>query len=171
MAKFRSLGLILFLFWLSSQQASAQVNTVTFGKNRLQFKRLNWQYYQTTNFNVYFNAGGQELAKFALQVAELELTDIETAAEYSLQRRANIILYNSYNDYQQSNIGLDNDIITLGNTTKLVNNKMLVYFEADHGKLRRQIRRGIAGDLRWFRPWLVDQGVLEAETYRWKPGP
>lgn len=144
MAKFRSLGLILFLFWLSSQQASAQVNTVTFGKNRLQFKRLNWQYYQTTNFNVYFNAGGQELAKFALQVAELELTDIETAAEYSLQRRANIILYNSYNDYQQSNIGLDNDIITLGNTTKLVNNKMLVYFEADHGKLRRQIRRGIA---------------------------
>lgn len=33
-----------------------------------------------------------------------------------------------------------------------------------------EIRRGIAGDLTWFRPWLVDEGVLEAETYRWKPG-
>jgi hypothetical protein len=122
----------------------AQVNTVEFGRNRLQFKKMKWQYYQTKNFNVYFNQGGQELAKYVLQVAEKELPQIETAAEYSLQRRANIVLYNQYNDFIQSNIGLDIPWINNGGNTKLVNNKMVVYFETDHQKLRTQIRRGIS---------------------------
>ena len=47
----------------------------------------------------------EELAKFVAQSAEKELPQIETAAEYSLQRRANIVVYNQYADYQQSNIG------------------------------------------------------------------
>ena len=33
----------LFFFLLN---ASAQVNTVEFGKNRLQFKNMKWKYYQ-----------------------------------------------------------------------------------------------------------------------------
>ena len=31
-----------------------------------------------------------------------------------------------------------------GGITKLVNNKMLVYFDGNHDNLRRQIRQGIA---------------------------
>jgi hypothetical protein len=69
---------------------------------------------------------------------------MEAAAEYSLQRRANVILYNDYAEMQQSNIGLDIDWQNTGGGTKLVNNKMVVYFEADHAKLRLQVRRGIA---------------------------
>ncbi|MEI7735251.1 MAG: hypothetical protein WCI49_07270 [Ferruginibacter sp.] len=122
----------------------AQVNAVEFGKNRVQFKKFKWQYYQTRNFNVYYNQGGEELAKFIAQSAEKELPQIETAAEYSLQRRANIVLYNSYADMLQSNIGLGFDWQTNSGTTKLVNNKMVVYFDADHYKLRLQIRQGIA---------------------------
>ncbi|WP_460560662.1 hypothetical protein [Ferruginibacter profundus] len=122
----------------------AQVNAVEFGKNRVQFKKFKWQYYQTKNFNVYYNQGGQELAKFVAQSAEKELPQIETAAEYSLQRRANIVLYNSYADMVQSNIGLGTDWQNTTGTTKLVNNKMVVYFDADHYKLRHQVRTGIA---------------------------
>jgi hypothetical protein len=122
---------------------TAQVNAVEFGKNRLQFKKFKWQYYQTKNFNVYFNQGGQELAKFVAQSAEKELPQIETAAEYSLQRRATIILYNNYADFQQSNIGLGFDWQNTSGGTKLVNNKMVIYFDADHYKLRHQIRAGI----------------------------
>ncbi len=123
---------------------TAQVNAVEFGKNRVQFKKFKWQYYQTKNFNVYFNQGGQELAKFAAQSAEKELPQIETAAEYSLQRRATIVLYNNYADFQQSNIGLGFDWQNTSGGTKLVNNKMVIYFDADHYKLRHQIRAGIA---------------------------
>ncbi|MEO7523720.1 MAG: hypothetical protein ABIT58_06470, partial [Ferruginibacter sp.] len=98
----------------------------------------------TKNFNVYFNQKGQELAKFVAQLAEKELPQLEAASEYSLQRRANIILYNEFADMQQTNIGLETDILSTGGTTAFVNNKMLVYFDANHANLKRQVRQGIA---------------------------
>jgi hypothetical protein len=131
----------LFFFLLN---ASAQVNTVEFGKNRLQFKNMKWKYYQTQNFNTYFNQNGDPLAKFVAQVAEKELTGIEQQVEYGLQRRANIVVYNSFNEMEQSNIGLDLDWQTTGGVTKLVNNKMIVYYTDDHNKMRIQIREGVA---------------------------
>ena len=59
----------------------AQVNTVDFGKNRLQFKKFDWKFYQSPKFNTYFNQGSLELAKFVTQVAEEELPSIEKAVE------------------------------------------------------------------------------------------
>ncbi len=128
---------------MSASIAHGQVNAVEFGKNRVQFKKFKWNYYQTRNFNIYYYQNGEELAKFIAQSAEKELPGMEAAAEYSLQRRANIILYNEYADMQQSNIGLGIDWQNNGGT-KLVNNKVVVYFEADHEKLKFQIRKGIA---------------------------
>ncbi len=144
MAKFSRIILISILFILPSLIGIAQVNSVLFGRNRLQFSKFNWQYYQTKNFNVYFYDNGQELAKYVAQLAEKELPQIEAATEYSLQRRANIILYNQYADMQQTNIGLETDILRTGGITKLVNNKMLVYFDANHANLKRQVREGIS---------------------------
>ncbi|MES2430663.1 MAG: hypothetical protein V4556_06965 [Bacteroidota bacterium] len=123
---------------------SAQVNAVEFGKNRVQFKKFKWQYYQTKNFNVYFNEGGQELAKFVAQAAEKELPGIEAVTEYNLQRRANIIVYNNFIDYKQSNIGLGTDWQNTGGLTKLVNNKLIVYFNGDHEHLKLQVKEGIS---------------------------
>ncbi len=144
MKKFFRIILISAFLIFSSWAVNAQVNSVTFGKNRVQYNKFKWVYYQTKNFNVYFYDNGQELAKYVLQIAEKELPEIETAAEYSLQRRANIIVYNHFADMQQTNIGLESDILSTGGTTKLVNNKMLIYFDANHANLKRQIRQGIA---------------------------
>lgn len=127
--------------------ASAQVSSVEFGKNRVQYKKFKWQYYQTNNFNSYFNQNGQELAKYVAQIAEEELPGIERFVEYSLQRRANIIVYNTFNDMQQSNIGIGIDWQAAGGITKLVNNKMIVYYTSNHADLRRQVREGIANVL------------------------
>ncbi|MGC4101675.1 hypothetical protein [Ferruginibacter sp.] len=143
-AGYKKIFLLFFALCAVALASKAQVNAVEFGKNRVQYKKFKWQYYQTKNFNVYFNQGGLELAKFVAQSAEKELPQIETAAEYSLQRRANIIVYNSYADMAQSNIGLGIDWQNTSGGTKLVNNKMVVYFDADHYKLRHQIRQGIA---------------------------
>ncbi len=123
---------------------SAQVNTVDYGKNRIQYKKFQWKFYQTQNFNTYSNQGGLELGKFVAQVAEEELKSIEKATEYSLQRKANIVVYNTYDDYKTSNIGLGIDWQNAGGLTKLVNNKMVLYFNGDHESLRMQIRQGIA---------------------------
>lgn len=134
-------GAALLLFSLSSQ---AQVNAVEFGKNRVQYQKFNWKYYQTDNFNTYFSQDGLELGKYVAQIAERELPDIEEFVEYGLQRRANIAVYNNFDEMQQSNIGLGIDWQNAGGVTRLVNNKMVVYFNGNHLDLRRQIRQGIA---------------------------
>jgi hypothetical protein len=132
---------VLCVFYTVS---SAQVNSVEFGKNRIQHKKFTWKFYQSPNFNSYFNQGGLELGKFVAQVAEQELPDIEGSVEYALQRRVNIIVYNSYEDYKSTNIGLGSDLMNPGGLTKLVNNKMAIYFDGNHANLRMQIRQGIA---------------------------
>ena len=144
MSKFRRTIVFSSILMLASFFSSAQVNSVLFGRNRLQFNKFKWQYYQTENFNVYFYDNGQELAKFIAQSAEKALPQIEKATEYSLQRRANIVLYNEFAHLQQSNIGLESDIMRTGGTTKFVNNKMAIYFDGNHATLRKQVREGIA---------------------------
>jgi hypothetical protein len=124
--------------------ATGQVNSVEFGKNRVQHKKFVWKFYQSPNFNTYTAQGGVELGKFVAQVAEEELRSIENFIEYSLQRRANIVVYNNYNDYKSSNIGLGLEWQNSGGLTKLVNNKLVVYFDGNHEHLKRQIREGIA---------------------------
>ncbi len=124
--------------------SNAQVNTVTYGKNRLQYEKFKWKFYQSPNFNTYFNQGGLELAKFVTQVAEEELPSIEEAVEYSLQRRGNIVVYDNFDDYKTSNIGLGTGWQNSGGVTKLVNNKLILYYDGNKNTLKRQIREGIA---------------------------
>ena len=133
--------LIVFLFPLLSK---AQVNAVDFGKNRVQHKKFIWKFYQSPNFNTYISQGGVELGKFVAQVAEEELRPLENFIEYSLQRRANLVIYNDYNDFKSSNIGLGSDWQNAGGVTKLVNNKLVVYYDGNHEHLKRQIKEGIA---------------------------
>lgn len=135
---------MVFVGFLLPGLAQSQVNSVEFGKNRVQHKKFQWKFYQSPNFNTYISQGGVELGKFVAQVAEGELQSIENFIEYSLQRRANIIVYNSYDDYKSSNIGLGSDWQNAGGLTKLVNNKLVVYFDGNHEHLKQQVRQGIA---------------------------
>ena len=87
-------SLIACLSIFISMETAAQVNTVEFGKNRVQYQKFKWKYYQTENFNSYFSQDGLGLGKYVAQVAELELPSIEEFVEYGLQRRINIVVYN-----------------------------------------------------------------------------
>src|SRR5215218_5579102 len=80
----------------------AQVNAVEFGKNRVQYQKLKWKYYQTENFNTYFSQDGLELGKYVAQVAEKELPQLEEFIEYGLQRRANVVAYNSFDEIHEN---------------------------------------------------------------------
>jgi len=179
--------LVTCLFILIGIGAKAQVNTVTFGKNRVQYQKFKWRYYQTENFNTYFSQDGLGLGKYIAQIAETELPSLEEFIEYGLQRRINIVAYNNFDEFQQSNIGLAIEWQSTGGITKLVNNKMLVYFDGNHENLRRQIRQGLArvlldnvlfgDDLGEFAAnqalldlpkWLLD-GYIEYAAENWSP--
>ncbi|MCU0380044.1 MAG: hypothetical protein MUE58_02540 [Chitinophagaceae bacterium] len=137
------LWLLPFSFLLIAT-GNAQVSSVEFGKNRVQYKKFKWRYYQSRNFNTYFSQGGLAMGKIVTQVAEEELPLLEEFVEYGMQRRANIVLYNSFTEMKQSNIGLGIDWQNTGGVTKLVNNKLLVYYDGNQNNLRKQLRQGIA---------------------------
>ena len=143
-AMVKLLCLVACILLCSITESHAQVSTVEFGKNRVQYQKFQWKYYQTENFNTYFSQDGLGLGKYVAQIAETELPGLEEFIEYGLQRRINIVAYNNFDEMLQSNIGLGLDWQNSGGMTKLVNNKMLIYFDGNHDNLRRQIRQGIA---------------------------
>ncbi|HEU4553095.1 MAG TPA: hypothetical protein VFS25_09680 [Chitinophaga sp.] len=134
-------GTLLLTTYFLSQ---AQTNTVEFGQNRVQHKNFKWRYYQTRHFNTYFAQNGLELGKYVAQVAEKELPSLEQFMEFTFRQRLNIVVYNSFGEMKQSNIGIGVEWQNTGGVTKLVGNKMIVYFDGNHNHLRRQIRQGIA---------------------------
>lgn len=140
----KNLAFALFAILIFSLNAKGQVSAVEFGKNRVQYKKIKWKYYQTRNFNTYYHEGGLALGKFVAQVAEEELGSIEEFVEYGLQRRANIVVYNSFEEYKQSNIGIGIDWQNTGGVTKMVNNKIILFHDGNLNNLKIKIRQGIA---------------------------
>ncbi len=145
MNRFITRSLFLFiLLSIGTFHVQAQTNTVEFGQNRVQFKNFKWRFYTTRHFNTYFSQNGLELAKYVAQTAEKELPSMEEFMEYTFRQKVNIVVYNNFGEFKQSNIGMGIDWQNTGGVTKLVGNKLLVYFDGDHEHLRRQIRQGIA---------------------------
>ncbi|WP_246853544.1 hypothetical protein [Rufibacter aurantiacus] len=110
-----------------------------FGQNRIQYKRFNWQYYSTQNFNIYFSQDGRELARHAAEHAERELKRITSLIGYYPYSKITIIMYNSVSDMKQSNIGLIDDPYKGGNDALFVKSKIEVAFEGSQTELKRQM--------------------------------
>lgn len=133
-----------FLLIESGGVAYSQGTNIKFGQNRVQYHDFDWSYYQSENFVTYFYLGGQDIGKFTVQVAEKEIKEIEQLLDYKLNNRIEILVYNDLADLNQSNIGIGLDLLNTGGITKILGNKMFVYFDGNHQHLLEQIREGIA---------------------------
>ncbi len=121
----------------------SQGTNVQFGKNRVQYHDFTWSFYESDNFITYYYLGGQEIGQFAAQVAEEELPSIENILDYKINNRIEILVYNDVTDLNMSNIGVGLDYTNIGGTTKIIGNKVFVYYNGNHLDLKRQIREGI----------------------------
>lgn len=144
-------GLILAigLFFLSTVISKAQFYSgyeMPFGKNRVQYDQRFWSFMKFKNFDTYYYLGGAEVAAFTGRSADKHLEEIEQLFDYKLDGRIQFIIYNKLGDAKQSNIGLltDETNNNTGGATKIVGNKVFLYFTGDHEKLIKQIRAGIA---------------------------
>jgi Tol biopolymer transport system component len=136
------LSTLVVLF--SSHTISAQTAEAKFGQNRVQYKDFAWQFYESDHFITYFYPGGQDLAKYVIKSAEDNALAISDLLNYKYRGKIDIIVYNTINELNQTNIGIYDPDQNQGGTAKLPDNKMFVYFNGDHGDLDRQIREGIA---------------------------
>lgn len=117
-----------------------------FGKNRVQFDERFWSYMRYKNYDTYYYLGGLDLAAYTGRTADTDLEEIEKLFDYKLDGRIQFIIYNKLSDAKQSNIGLETDEVmnNTGGITRIVGNKVFLYFTGDHQKLHEQIREGIA---------------------------
>lgn len=119
---------------------------MTFGKSRVQFNDFVWKFYRFEKFDVYYNQDGEELAKYTANEIQRLIIQEEEFFNYNLEKRLVVILYNKYSDYKQTNLGLITGIedYNTGGVSKIINNKLILYFEGDHNKLRNQIRNSLS---------------------------
>ncbi|OFX53349.1 MAG: hypothetical protein A2046_09150, partial [Bacteroidetes bacterium GWA2_30_7] len=117
-----------------------------FGKNRVQYENNYWQYFRFQKFDTYFYVGGKELAAYTGEFASKKIPDLENLFDYKLDSRIIFIIYNKLSDFRQSNIGLvsGNNQYNIGGVTKIIDNKVFLYFEGDYKKFEKQISAAIA---------------------------
>ncbi len=117
-----------------------------FGKNRVQYYNYYWSFYRFEDFDCYFNEFGNELAQYTAAYATKKLDEIEGYFDYNLEKRIIFIIHNKANEYRQSNIGLltfDEDSYNTGGYTRIIKNKVMLYYEGDHISYQKQIAESI----------------------------
>lgn len=111
-----------------------------FGKNRVQYKHFNWQYYSSDNFDVYFYEGGKQSAREAAEFLEGEYDRItQDVLGYALYSKAKIFIYNSVSDLQQSNIGINDKSITSSGQTDFVKPQVEVAHPGNSVKFKQEL--------------------------------
>lgn len=132
--KFGKLFIIAFALLL--------INTTTysqFGQNKVQYKLFDWKFLQTAHFDIYFSQGGDYIAQFTAVAAESSLVSIENNIGYGIKKRIPIIVYNSHNEFQQTN-AIDEYLSEgIGGVTELFKNRVVIPFEGDYDKFRHVI--------------------------------
>ncbi|NCX96470.1 MAG: hypothetical protein EBX41_08690, partial [Chitinophagia bacterium] len=141
--------LLISAIILPFNKGYAQANVENFGQNRIQKRLFGWKYFDTKHFRVYhYDKAGRQLGRYVAEEAENNIEPIETKMGGEFPDRFNIVLYNSYDDYVQTNIGLRDEsqlaLMTKQGSWNLVGDKLVVYYTGKHTDLRHQIQAGMA---------------------------
>ena len=118
----------------------------SFGKNRVQYEEFTWKYLRNPAFDVYFYENGRELAYLTEEVAKEKLKEYSLFFDFALSKRIQFIIYNNLSDFRQSNIGLISGVnrYNIGGVTKILKNKVFIYFTGDRKEFKKQISAAIA---------------------------
>lgn len=153
MLKILIISVLIFVI----QPLSAQFyngSQLSFGKNRVQYQKQNWEYYRTTQFDVYFYPTGKELAEYVLWKAPTEIDEIERMLNYTSTKKIQFIVYNTQSDFRESNFAYDNeDFYNQGGVTNIYGTKVYLYFDGDRTHFDRMLRAGI---MNLYAHWVIN---------------
>lgn len=126
--------IILLVLVLSTTAVFAQ-----FGKNKVHTKDFDWYYIQTDHFDIYFANGGETITEFAAKAAEDAVKSIQNTFNYRINNRISIIVYNSQNDFQETNV-IDQYLSEgIQGFTELFKNRVVVQFTGSYKQFRHLI--------------------------------
>jgi Tol biopolymer transport system component len=110
-----------------------------FGQNKVQYKDFTWYYIQTEHFDIYFSANGSNLAEFTAQAAEDALASIEKSFNHWINNRIIILVYNSTNDFQETNVTDEYLSEGIEGFTEIFKNRVVIQFMGSFPEFRHLI--------------------------------
>ncbi len=117
---------------------------LSFGKNRVQHQHFNWQYFRTTQLDVYYYPTGKNLAEYTLYKAPKIIEEIEKMLNFTSTKKIQFIVYNTQADFRESNFAYDDeDFYNQGGVTNINGTKVYLYFDGSHEHFDKMIRAGI----------------------------
>jgi len=125
----------LFIFAVNLDNVQAQF----FGKNKVQYANFNWHYLQSEHFDIYFTDGGKDIASYVAKTAEDAYQSLRKGFRYDLVDRIKIIVYNSHNDFGQTNVDLSPPEESVGGFTEFFKNRVVIPYEGEWEKFRHVI--------------------------------
>ncbi len=132
-------GVLVLALSLAIQVQPAHAQYSVFGKNKVQYKFYEWEYIQTDHFDVYFSQDGYELAQFTAVASENAYRSIKKLFRYEIKDRISVVVYNSHNEFQQTNVISSYLEEGVGGVTELFKNRVVVPFEGDYQQFRHVI--------------------------------
>ncbi len=173
----RWVGILLLAFLIGVPAAEAQ-----FGKNKVQYQDFHWKFIQSKHFDVYFYKDGEYLAQFTAIESERALESIEKTLTYTLSKRVALVVYNSHNEFQQTNVISEFLPEGVGGVTELYKNRVVIPFEGKYDQFRHvihhelvhavlndmfyggSIQNAISNNVRAELPLWMNEGFAEYES-------
>jgi len=110
-----------------------------FGQNIVQYDDFTWNFIQSKHFDIYYAEDGRSHAEFTAEEAELAYLKIADRLNWQLKNRVSIIVYNSHNDFQQTNVVDSYMFEGIGGVTELYKNRIVIPFDASNQEFKHVI--------------------------------
>ncbi|MCB0719039.1 MAG: PD40 domain-containing protein [Bacteroidetes bacterium] len=116
----------------------------TFGKNRVQYNVIEWDFVETQNFDVYFDHSLAELGHYAAESAERSYAEVVQLLRYRATKRIPLIIYGNHDDFGVTNaVELPDYSEGIGGVTELYKNRIAVPFTGDYREFDHVVRHEI----------------------------
>jgi len=110
-----------------------------FGKNIVQYDKFNWKYIESNHFEIFYVEGSKPMAEFAAFSAEKALESIQRTLNFRINKRIKLIIYNTHNEFQQTNV-IDQFMSEgIGGVTELAKNRVVVPFQGNYSQFNHVI--------------------------------
>ena len=136
--------------WIAATPAKAQFTdglNVAFGKNRVQYRAFEWQYFEQGIFEVYHYREGDQIAGQVARILEDEAKALAPMFGRSMEGPIQVLVFKSQEEFRQSNVGImtsQDEETNIGGTARLIGSKMFLYGTGDRLELERDVREGLA---------------------------
>jgi Tol biopolymer transport system component len=107
-----------------------------FGKNKIQYRDFHWRVMKTEHFDVYFYGNEEPLALMTAPIVEQAHDRLSEDLKHELSRRIPVLIYDSHNDFQQTNVILDLIEESVGGFTESFKNRVVVPYTGSYAEFR-----------------------------------